>query len=119
VTEHAEHLTGDAKREIQAAAERYHLRFTKLTPAVWTKAVDSGIKLTMRYLCKPRSRRGSEDAIWEAVLDELARMPDVDFAYPTQRFYDNITEGKPEARAADPRDADRTASLPMPPAKSG
>jgi hypothetical protein len=46
-------------------------------------------------------------------------MPDVDFAYPTTRFYDNISEGKPEARAADPRDADRAASLPAPPFKIG
>ena len=29
----------------------------------------------------------------------LAEADDIDFAYPTQRFYDNLSEGKPGARA--------------------
>lgn len=33
--------------------------------------------------------------IWETVLNEFAKHDNIDFAYPTQRFYNNLTEGKP------------------------
>ncbi len=42
-------------------------------------------------------------SIWEEVLKSFAQHKDVDFAYPTTRFYNNYSEGKPEARA-EPRD---------------
>ena len=51
----------------------------------------------------PRRRRSSETAIWEEILGAFAAADDVDFAYPTQRFYDNVAEGKPEARAGSDR----------------
>jgi len=37
--------------------------------------------------------------VWEDVLDAFAANDDIDFAYPTHRFYDNTVEGKPGARA--------------------
>jgi hypothetical protein len=40
--------------------------------------------------------------MWEGILREFARCDDIDFAYPTQRFYDNVREGKPQARAGGP-----------------
>lgn len=98
VNDHAEHLTADATKRIDEAGARYHIRFAKLTPVVWTSVADSGVKLTMRYLCKPRERRASEHEMWEAILDELGKLPNVDFAYPTTRYYDNAVEGKPEAK---------------------
>jgi small-conductance mechanosensitive channel len=94
ITDHSEHLTGDAQRQINESAERYHIKFAKLTPVVWTSVVDHGVRLTMRYLCKPRDRRRSEDEIWEAVLGEFAAMDDVDLAYPTTRMFSNPREGK-------------------------
>ena len=62
---------------------------------VYTSVVDSGVLLTIRYLTAPRHRRGSSEAIWEEILREFARCDDIDFAYPTQRFYRNPIEGKP------------------------
>jgi small-conductance mechanosensitive channel len=96
---HAEKLTPDVTTRIRLAAESMHIKFGKLTPIVWTSLVPNGVCLTMRYLCKPRERRSSASAIWEHVLEELGPMPDVEFAYPTQRVFDNPTEGKPGARA--------------------
>jgi len=49
----------------------------------------------MRYLCEPRKRRGTQAAIWEDILREFAACDDIDFAYPTQRFFDNRAEGNP------------------------
>jgi small-conductance mechanosensitive channel len=94
VSDHAEKLTVDAQERLLAAAEHYHIKFAKLTPVVWTSVADSGIRLTMRYLCRPRERRSSASEIWESVLESLEGMPDVDLAYPTTRFYDNLGEGK-------------------------
>ena len=50
-------------------------------------------------LSAPRRRRSAEAAIWEEILDTFSAADDIDFAYPTQRFYDNVTEGKSGARA--------------------
>src|SRR5579864_320764 len=95
LADHTEKLTPDVSARIRIAAESMHIKFGKMTPVVWTSVVESGVRLTMRYLCKPRERRSSASSIWETVLDEMTGMPDVDFAYPTTRFFDNRTEGKP------------------------
>ncbi len=100
VTDHAEKLSTDAEKQIAEAAEHYHIKFSKLTPVVWTSVVDSGIRLTMRYLCKPRERRSSASEIWESVLDALNDLPDVDLAYPTTRFFDQAREGKSPSPSA-------------------
>jgi small-conductance mechanosensitive channel len=95
----SEKIDTHVRQRVDEAAHVLHIRFPKLTPVVWTSIADSGVRLTMRYLCKPRLRRSSSAHIWEHVLDAFAEMPNVDFAYPTTRYYDNIPEGKPGARA--------------------
>lgn len=94
VTRHSRHLTQTAEARIKKAAQKFMIFYSKLTPTVYTSVRDSGVLLTMRYICEPRNRRGSEQTIWEEVLREFSRYPDIDFAYPTQRFYDNLAEGK-------------------------
>jgi small-conductance mechanosensitive channel len=86
VNDHAEHLSADAVKRIEEAADHFHIKFSKVTPVVWTSVVESGVRLTMRYLCKPRERRSSASEIWEALLEGLSKMPDVHLAYPTTRF---------------------------------
>jgi len=88
-----------AAGELTETAEHYAVEYTYLTPIVWTAVADVGVTLTMRYLCRPRRRRSTAAAIWEEVLDAFAERDDIDFAYPTTRFYDNRGEGKAEARA--------------------
>ncbi len=97
---HAEELSTIAEERVRRAARKFMIFYTKLTPTVYTAVKDSGVLLTIRYLCEPRKRRGSEEAIWEDILTEFAGSDDVDFAYPTRRYYDNLLEGKPGARAA-------------------
>jgi len=87
----------EAKREIRRAAKMYLIFFEHLTPIVWTAVADHGVTLTLRYLCNPRKRRSSENTIWEEILGAFKDCDDIDFAYPTQRFYDNAREGKPGA----------------------
>jgi small-conductance mechanosensitive channel len=74
-------------KEFKAAARKFLLKYNKLTPIVYTNVLDSGVLLTIRYLCKPRQRRGTSESIWESTLRAFAKHPDIDLAYPTTRFY--------------------------------
>jgi len=91
---HAAFLSGDAENRIKEASKKFMISYSKLTPIVYTSIRDSGILLTIRYLCEPRSRRNTAEEIWEDILEEFAKHRDIDFAYPTQRFYNNLNEGK-------------------------
>lgn len=93
-------LSESAAGKLKEAAKKYMIFYSKLTPAVYTTVKDCGVMLTIRYLCEPRRRRGSEQEIWEDILDAFAAHDDIDFAYPTQRFYHNEREGKPGTRPA-------------------
>jgi small-conductance mechanosensitive channel len=96
---HAEHLTAQAEQELLTASRQYLINYRKLTPIVYTKVVDSGVQLTIRYLIEPRKRRGTEHAIWEEILTEFASAPDIDLAYHTTRGFKYTEEGKPALRA--------------------
>jgi small-conductance mechanosensitive channel len=102
VDEHAEKLTADVTQRIRRAADQLHIKFGKLTPVVWTAVADNGVRLTIRYLCKPRERRSSASEMWESILEVFEKLPSVDFAYPTQRVFHHAQEGKGEHRAQEP-----------------
>ena len=88
----AAQLSQSAADRIRQAARRFMIVYSKLTPTVYTSVEDSGVLLTVRYMCDPRKRRSSEHAIWEDVLRVFAEQPDIEFAYPTQRFYHRLVE---------------------------
>ena len=94
VRKHAEHLSKAAEKRLLEASKKFMIFYSSLTPIVYTSVKDSGVMLTMRYLVNPRKRRTSEHKIWEEVLQEFAKNEDIDFAYPTQRIYYNMQEGK-------------------------
>ena len=96
--QHGASLSESAAHRLREAAKKFMIFYNKLTPMVYTTVKDSGVMLTIRYLCDPRKRRGSEQEIWENILDAFAAHDTIDFAYPTQRFYTNMTEGKPGTR---------------------
>jgi small-conductance mechanosensitive channel len=96
--EHGSSASQNAKLRVEKANEKFMIHYTKLTPIVYTEVKDSGIMLTIRYLCAPRGRRGAAQTIWEAILKEFCKHDNIDFAYPTQRLYSNATEGKPGTR---------------------
>jgi small-conductance mechanosensitive channel len=110
---HAEHLTSEAERNLLEVSRKYLIAYTKLTPIVYTTVVDDGVRLTMRYLVEPRRRRGTEQAIWEDILDEFARAPDIDLAYITRRGFSHYVEGKPALRAG--AGGTESANAPPPP----
>jgi len=98
VNHHGILLSTEAEKQIKEAAKRFLIFYNKLTPIVYTSVKDSGVMLTLRYMCDPRERRSIEEKIWEDILNKFAECDDIDFAYPTQRFYSNSTEGKKDLK---------------------
>ena len=98
VETHAAEAAREAEQELLRASRQYMIFYSTLTPTVYTAVRDNGVVLTLRYLCHPRRRRGSEHAIWEDVLLRFADHDDIAFALPTTRFFDNAVEGKPGLR---------------------
>ena len=92
VAKHAQELSSDAEKKIIEASKKYMIFYQYLTPIVYTSVLDSGIKLTMRYICDPRQRRVTEHHIWEDILTAFATHPDIEFAYPTVRYFDRKGE---------------------------
>lgn len=92
VRHHSENLSADAQKKIIEASKKYMIFYQHLTPIVYTSVDPSGILLTMRYMCDPRKRRSTEHKIWEDVLTEFAKQKEIEFAYPTQRFYTRPAE---------------------------
>ncbi len=91
-------MVEEAEQQMLKASRQFMIFYTTLTPTVYTTVKDSGVLLTLRYLCHPRRRRGTAQAIWEDVLTRFAEHDDIDFAYPTTRYYYNAVEGKPGTR---------------------
>lgn len=92
INDHSKNLSADAEKKIIEASKKYMIFYQYLTPIVYTSLEPSGVLLTMRYICDPRKRRSTEHEIWEDVLKEFARHKEIEFAYPTQRFYTRPSE---------------------------
>jgi len=92
----------DSSEELTAMrrgdSDRYLIYQGASGPIVYTSVEASGVLLTARFPVRPRQRRGTVQSVWEAILEAFAGRDDIDFAYPTTRFYDNAAEGKPGTR---------------------
>ena len=89
------------RTQIRHLARKYMILFQHITPIVYPKIVDSGVQLTLRYLTEPKRRRLTESDLTSRILDGFNGEPDIDFAYPTTRFYDATREGKTARPAED------------------
>ena len=78
----------EAARQVRQAASRYLIYAGKMTPIVYTSVRDSGILLTIRYMTKPKTRRGTEQQIWEQILEHFGKRDNIELAYPTVRYYE-------------------------------
>ncbi len=87
-----ENISKSMESQIKRAAKKYMIYYKELTPIVYTSVVDHGVRLTIRHLCETRKRRGYTEAIWEDILLEFAKNKNIEFAYPTTRFYKNKEE---------------------------
>ena len=83
-----------AEKTFNEATKKFMVKKPTLEPNVITKVEASGVELTLRYLCKPRGRRETEHKIWEHILDAFEDHDNIDFAYPTERRFNNSAESK-------------------------
>ena len=87
-----------AQKEIDEASKNYMIYYKHLTPIVYVAVKKDGVLLTVRYLCNPRQRRGTENQIWQEILTHFKEHDDIKFAYPTTRFYTAEEDNNGDAR---------------------
>ncbi|WP_414731923.1 mechanosensitive ion channel family protein [Acetobacterium carbinolicum] len=85
VNHHALHFTEEAAEQIKSTARKYMILYNNLTPIVYTDVKESGVELTLRYLCLPKQRRDTNNDIWEDILKLISDASEIDLAYPTLR----------------------------------
>jgi small-conductance mechanosensitive channel len=99
-------VIAEAQNPMHRANQRFPIQYRTLTPAVYTSVEADGVLLTLRYLCRPRQRRGTAQELWEDILDAFGEESDVDFAYPTQRLLvEGAAERPTRPSEATPKDA--------------
>ena len=93
IHKHTQHISSKANHQLKTAARSYMIVYQHVTPTVYTRVEDYGIVLTIRYLTNPRTRRGTEEQIWEEILRAFRHENDIEFAYPTTRMFRRSEEG--------------------------
>ncbi len=69
--------------KVRRMANNYMIHFNKFTPIVYVSVVDSGVKLTLRYMIETKQRRGTSSRISEEFLEWVDSVADVNLAYTT------------------------------------
>ncbi len=87
-------LTDKMKSNLEDIIAKYNLENTNFNTGIYTELLDQGINFVLRFNFIYNERRKAKHEIIEKVIAEFQKHADVDFAYPTTRFYSNITEGK-------------------------
>jgi small-conductance mechanosensitive channel len=95
IERHTAQYTTSAKEKLIEASKKFMIFYNTLSPNIYTSVLESGVLLTIRYICEPRKRRATEHVIWEDILRAFAKHDDIQFAYPTQRFYYENSGNKP------------------------
>lgn len=72
----------EARQEIKRMAREYLVFYSILTPFVYVRLADNGVRLTLRYLCEARKRRGTEHAITVSLLDAFKEHGNIELAHP-------------------------------------
>jgi small-conductance mechanosensitive channel len=89
ISKYEQDFRQDVEQQLQKTAQEYLIFTPTTTPIVYTDVKDSGVLLTIRYLCRPHERRSTTEMIWEEILTAFAQHKDIDLAYPTTRFYNS------------------------------
>lgn len=96
---HSSEAASAAEGHMRTANRKYLIHYSTFQSAVYTDVLNNGVRLTIRHVCHARERRGTTQRMWEDILRAFRARDDINFAYPTTRFYDNEREGRPDARA--------------------
>ena len=72
----------EVREEIKEMSQEYLIYYSILTPFVYMRVVDNGVRLTLRYLCEARKRRGTEHALTMTILQQFKEHGPIEMAYP-------------------------------------
>ncbi len=86
VDTHCSLFVEQAEKEMKQAKESFMLKFSVLTPAVFTSVKENGVVLTARFLCPVRRTRRMEQLLWLDILEAFKKEPSIRFAYNTTRL---------------------------------
>ena len=86
---HSKTMLESEKVSFNEAAKQYMIEFGQLGAKVYTSVKDSGVLLTIRYLCEPRNRRDRTETILEGILETFNQYEEIEFAYSLWRFYNS------------------------------
>lgn len=79
----------DATKQIRKRDKEFMVFTTSTSPSTYLSVEESGVKITLRYMMNPRKRRWCQQIIWENVLQVFDENDDIEFAYPTTRFFNS------------------------------
>lgn len=80
--ESAEIVEQQAMQQLRRLSHEYLIHFSILTPFVYVKITEDGIRLTLRYLCEVRKRRGTTHALTIGILERFQEHGQIELAYP-------------------------------------
>jgi len=102
ITEFAEETAAivekQARKQIRRLSGEFMIHYSVMTPFVYVRAVDDGVKLTLRYMCEVRKRRGSAHALTISILDAFQQHDQIEFAYPSLSVYSHGQTSAPDTQ---------------------
>jgi small-conductance mechanosensitive channel len=72
-------IQDNTKQQMNSASNQYLVNYSNLSSSVYITITDRGITITMRYICEPRQRRSSAQAVWEEILTSFSDHKDIVF----------------------------------------
>ncbi len=98
VKKHSLPVEGVYAQQYKSSTADYRISHADFEPRVWLSVGASGVIWSLRFVCQPNKMRTKIGDIWRDVLSSFENEPNIDFAYPTTRFFHNYIEGPPELR---------------------
>lgn len=81
--ESTEIVEEQASRQLRELSRKYLVHYSLLTPFVYVRVAENGVKLTLRHLCEVRKRRGTTHAFTISILEAFSEHDQIELAYPT------------------------------------
>ncbi len=92
----------EVMKDITTMQDEYAIHYKHLTPTVYSRLVDNGVKLTLRFLSPVRSSRQREHDISLNILKSFRKTKHVNIAYNTTRIYSGNEEDVGEFHYSSP-----------------
>lgn len=73
--------------KMQEVRREHMLRYRYISPKVFTKICESGVRLTLRQMVEVRKRRMVMDEVNRAILEAFGKDDSIEFAYNTLRVF--------------------------------